>query len=96
MFNIHDDKNTINDDYDDHASDDNDDDGTLLFRTGQERILRCWLAYAPPAGPRHACTCRDQVSASRVMQPFFVVYKNAGFMFQRSLCRVLVSRLVWE
>ena len=40
--------------------------------------------------PRHACTRCDWVNTSRVVQPFCVVYKIAGFMFQRSFWSFVV------
>ena len=57
----------------------------LLFRTGEERTLRLHASLPATRWPRHACTLPDQVSAERVVQPFFVPYKNAGLRFPLSL-----------
>ena len=39
---------------------------------------------------------RELVHASRVVQAFFVVCKNAGRLFKLFRGRVFVSRVVWE
>ena len=58
---------------------------TLLFRTSEERTLRLHASLPATRWPRHACTRRERVSAERVVQAFFVPYKNAGLQFQLSL-----------
>ena len=58
---------------------------TLLFGTAEERRLRLHASLPATPLPRHACTCHVRVSAERVVQPFFVPYKNAGLQFQLSL-----------
>ena len=58
---------------------------TLLFRTSEERTLRLHASLPATRWPRHACTRRERVSASRVVQAFFVPYENAGLQFQLSL-----------
>ena len=57
----------------------------LLFRTGEERTLRLHASLPATRWPRHACTRPDRVSAERVVQAFFVPYKNAGLRFPLSL-----------
>ena len=57
----------------------------LLFRTSEERTLRLHASLPATRWPRHACTRRERVSAERVVQAFFVPYKNAGLQFQLSL-----------
>ena len=58
---------------------------SLLFRTSEERTLRLHASLPATRWPRHACTRRERVSAERVVQAFFVPYKNAGLQFQLSL-----------
>ena len=57
----------------------------LLFRTNEERTLRLHASLPATRWPWHACTGRERVSAERVVQAFFVPYKNAGLQFQLSL-----------
>ena len=63
-------------------------DKALLFRIGEECTLRLHaiaIAYPPPADHDTLAPAVKLVSAERLVQPFFVPYKNASLLFQLSL-----------
>ena len=68
----------------------------LPFRTGQERILRWWLAYAPPAGPDTLASAVTESALRVSCSPSLLSVKSWVLCFSVLCGRVFVSKKVWE